>query len=98
MADHRLSMKVQAGGISGTVHFARSIVRDWRSVEEVDVGQWWGYYTAMLNRGVIPMATGADEQWTTSVAHTQADSARQSDSFEEVVERMKPKATATSLV
>src|SRR5439155_939418 len=64
IADHRLPMKVQAGGISGTVHFARSIVRDWRSFEEVDVGRWWGYYTAMLNRGVIPMAMGADEQWT----------------------------------
>src|SRR5207253_8325912 len=30
--DHRLPMRVQAGGISGTVHFARGAVRDWRSL------------------------------------------------------------------
>ncbi|TLZ85878.1 MAG: aminotransferase class III-fold pyridoxal phosphate-dependent enzyme, partial [Methanobacteriota archaeon] len=98
IADHRLPMKVQAGGISGTVHFARSIVRDWRSFEEVDVGRWWGYYTAMLNRGVIPMATGADEQWTTSVAHTPADVARHLDAFEEVAEGMKQKQADMSIV
>src|SRR5947209_4800021 len=98
IADHRLPMKVQAGGISGTVHFARRIVRDWRSFEEDDVGRWWGYYTAMLNRGVIPMATGADEQWTTSVAHTQADVARHLDAFEEVAEGMKQKQADMSIV
>ena len=98
IADHRLPMKVQAGGISGTVHFARSIVRDWRSFEEVDVGRWWGYYTAMLNRGVIPMATGADEQWTTSVAHTHADVARHLGAFEEVAEGMKQKQADMSIV
>jgi len=91
-------MKVQSGGISGTVHFARDIVRDWRSFEEVDVGRWWGYYTAMLNRGVIPMATGADEQWTTSVAHTHADVARHLNAFEEVAESMKQKQAAMSIV
>src|SRR5207302_9739861 len=98
IADHRLPMRVQAGGISGTVHFARSIVRDWRSFEEVDVGRWWGYYTAMLNRGVIPMATGADEQWTTSVAHTHADVARHLGAFEEVAEGMKQKQADMSIV
>src|SRR5438552_3422303 len=64
----------------------------------VDVGRWWGYYTAMLNRGVIPMATGADEQWTTSVAHTQADVARHLDTFEEVAEGMKQKQADMSIV
>jgi glutamate-1-semialdehyde 2,1-aminomutase len=98
IADHKLPMKVQAGGISGTVHFARKTVRDWRSFEEVDVGRWWGYYTAMLNRGVIPMATGADEQWTTSVAHTKADVARHLDAFEEVAEGMKEKRAEMSIV
>src|SRR5437667_208483 len=62
------------------------------------VGRWWGYYTAMLNRGVIPMATGADEQWTTSVAHTQADVARHLDTFEEVAEGMKQKQADMSIV
>lgn len=87
--DHGLPMRVQAGGISGTVHFARHTVRDWRSFQEVDIGKWWGYYIAMLNRGVIPMATGPDEQWTTSVAHTEADVTRHLEAFEDVAEVLK---------
>ncbi|TMA03479.1 MAG: aspartate aminotransferase family protein [Methanobacteriota archaeon] len=96
--DHRLPMRVQAGGISGTVHFTRGAVRDWRSFQDVDVGHWWGYYTAMLNRGVIPMATGPDEQWTTSVAHTKADVARHLDAFEDVAEALKKGKAEMSLV
>jgi glutamate-1-semialdehyde 2,1-aminomutase len=87
--DHGLPMRVQSGGISGTVHFARDTVRDWRSFQEVDVGRWWSYYVAMLNLGVIPMATGPDEQWTTSVAHTQADVTRHLEAFEDVAEGLK---------
>jgi glutamate-1-semialdehyde 2,1-aminomutase len=87
--DHRLPARVQSGGISGTVHFTRGPVTDWRSFQDVDVGRWWGYYTAMMNRGIIPMATGPDEQWTTSVAHTKADVARHLDAFEEVAESSK---------
>src|SRR5881397_3681172 len=96
--DHRLPMKVQSGGISGTVHFTRGAVTDWRSFQDVDVGGWWGYYTAMLNRGIIPMATGPDEQWTTSVAHTKADVARHLDAFEEVAESIKRSQAEMSLV
>jgi glutamate-1-semialdehyde 2,1-aminomutase len=87
--EHRLPMRVQSGGISGTVHFARDPVRDWRSFQEVDIGRWWGYYMAMLNRGVIPMATGPDEQWTTSVAHTPADVSRHLEAFGDVAENLK---------
>jgi glutamate-1-semialdehyde 2,1-aminomutase len=82
--DRDLPMTVPSGGISGTVHFARHEVTDWRSFQAVDVGRWWGYYVAMQNRGIIPMATGPDEQWTTSVAHTKADVALHLDAFEEV--------------
>jgi len=96
--DHSLEMVVQAGGISGTVHFARRAVTDWRSFQDVDVGRWWGYYTAMLNRGIIPMATGPDEQWTSSVAHTKADVSRHLDAFENVAESMKRGRAEMSLV
>ena len=96
--DHALPMRVQAGGISGTVHFAQDAVRDWRSFQEVDVGRWWNYYVAMLNRGVIPMATGPDEQWTTSVAHTQADVARHLEAFEDAAEGLKDGKAEMSLV
>ena len=96
--DHRLTMKVQYGGISGTVHFTRGEVSDWRSFQDVDVGRWWGYYTAMMNRGIIPMATGPDEQWTTSVAHTKADVSRHLDAFEDVAEGMKADKAEMALV
>jgi len=96
--DHGLPMKVPSGGISGTVHFTRCEVTDWRSFQDVDVGRWWGYNTAMMNRGIIPMATGPDEQWTTSVAHTKADVARHLDAFEEVAESIKHEQAEMSLV
>ena len=96
--DHGLPARVPSGGISGTVHFTRSDVVDWRSFQEVDVGTWWTYYTAMQNRGIIPMATGPDEQWTTSVAHTKADVARHLDAFEEVAEGLKRGHAEKSLV
>ncbi len=96
--DHRLTMKVQSGGISGTVHFTRSAVKDWRTFQDVDVSRWWGYYTAMLNRGIIPMATGPDEQWTTSVAHTKADVDAHLDAFEDVAEILKHAQAEMELV
>src|SRR6266545_739309 len=96
--DHRLTMKVQSGGISGTVHFTRSAVKDWRTFRDVNVGRWWGYYTAMLNRGIIPMATGPDEQWTTSVAHTKADVDAHLDAFEDVAEILKHAQAEMALV
>ena len=89
IADHHLFMKVQYAGISGTVHFTHKPVVDWRSFQGVDVARWWNYNTAMLNRGVIPMATGPDEQWTCSVAHTRADVERHLEAFEEVAEMIK---------
>jgi glutamate-1-semialdehyde 2,1-aminomutase len=67
--DRKVPARVQGVGLSGTIHFTESPVVDWRSFQSVDVAKWWGYYTAMLNRGVIPMATGPDEQWTVSTAH-----------------------------
>jgi len=87
--DHGLPMRVQHMGISGTVHFTERPVTDWRSFQGVDVGRWWGYYTAMLNRGIIAMATGPDEQWTCSVLHTKEDVGRHLEAFGEVAEMIK---------
>jgi glutamate-1-semialdehyde 2,1-aminomutase len=96
--DHGLQAKVPFGGISGALHFTRIEVTDWRSFQDVDVGRWWAYYTAMQNRGIIPMATGPDEQWTTSVAHSKADVARHLDAFEELAEGMKKGQAEMSIV
>lgn len=89
IADHHLFMRVNYAGISGTVHFTHKPVVDWRSFQGVDVARWWNYNTAMLNRGVIPMATGPDEQWTCSVQHTKADVETHLAAFEEVAEMIK---------
>src|SRR3990172_3309321 len=71
-------------GISGALALAPSPVVNWRTFQDVDVGKWWGYYTAMLNRGVIPTGTGPDEQWTVSVQHTRADVQAHLEAFTDV--------------
>jgi len=96
--EHGLFMTVQYKGISGTVHFSRHPVVDWRSFQDVDVGKWWAYDTAMKNRGIIPMATGPDEQWTTSVAHTMEDVREHLGAFAEVAELIKQFQTEMPLV
>ena len=86
--DAKLKAKVQAIGVSGTMHFTDHEVTDWRSFLDVNVGTWWTYYTAMLNRGVIPMATGPDEQWTVSVQHTREDIEKHLEVFKTVVKEL----------
>ena len=86
--DAKLKAKVQAIGVSGTMHFTVHEVTDWRSFLDVNVGTWWTYYTAMLNRGVIPMATGPDEQWTVSVQHTREDIEKHLEVFKTVVKEL----------
>jgi len=83
--DAKLRAKVQSIGISGTLHFTDHAVTNWRSFLDVNVGMWWTYYTAMLNRGVIPMATGPDEQWTVSVQHRKEDIGTHLEVFKKVV-------------
>jgi len=84
LTDRRIPGFVQYRGISGTLVFASKPIVDWRSFLGVDVGRWWGYYTAMMNRGVVPMATGPDEQWTVSVQHTREDVASHLEAFDEI--------------
>ena len=98
IADHHLFMTVQYAGISGTVHFTHKPVVDWRSFQGVDVARWWNYNTAMLNRGIIPMATGPDEQWTCSVLHTRADVEEHVAAFGEVAEMIKQEQPEMPLV
>ena len=89
VADRRLNAVVQYKGISGALHFTRGPVTDWRSFQNVDVGKWWAYSTSMQNRGIIACAPGADEQWTTSVAHTMEDVRVHLHAFEEVIETVR---------
>lgn len=86
--DTDLKAKVQARGPSGTLHFTDHPVNNWRDFLRVNVGAWWTYYLAMLNRGVIPMATGPDEQWTVSTQHKAEDVSDHLEAFKTVVKEL----------
>ena len=55
--------------------------RDWLAI---DVDLWRHYWFAMVNRGVLAQPHWWDEQWTISVAHTEADIDRHLSVFAEV--------------
>ncbi|MCI4344266.1 MAG: aminotransferase class III-fold pyridoxal phosphate-dependent enzyme, partial [Thermoplasmata archaeon] len=73
MRDRHVTALVAADGVSGTVFFTDTPVRDWRSFLAVDGERSMLYYYLCLNRGLIPSGTGPDEQWTVAVVHTEAD-------------------------
>lgn len=60
-------------GCNGTVQFADRKVRNYRDWLHVDEEMWKTWWYGMLNRGVLTQAYAWDEQWTISVAHTEAD-------------------------
>ncbi len=68
-----VTSQIVADGVSGTAYFAEGPVRNWRDFLSVDGDRSMLYYYLCLNRGLIPAGTGADEQWTISVQHTQDD-------------------------
>lgn len=82
--DEGLGMEVNYMGISGQMHFTTEPVVDWRSFLKSNVGMWYFYYTAMMNREIVPAGTGPDEQWTMSVQHTREDVDRHLETLKEV--------------
>ncbi len=71
-------------GANGCVYFTPEPVRNYRDFLRVDKDLFWQYWFAMLNRGIIPGGQYYDEQWTISVAHTEADIERTLSAFAEV--------------
>jgi glutamate-1-semialdehyde 2,1-aminomutase len=55
-------------------------------------------YAAMLNRGIIPMGTGPDEQWTISVQHSKEDVEKYLEAFKEVAKEISQPSQAVPLV
>lgn len=96
--DTKLRATVQARGISGTIHFTDHPVTNWRDFLNVNVGTWWTYDAAMLNRGVIPMATGPDEQWTISVQHKKEEISTHIEVFKTVVKELLRSELAMEMV
>jgi glutamate-1-semialdehyde 2,1-aminomutase len=88
--DTKIKALVQAAGTSGTVHFTKfGEVKDWRSFLKSDIARWQIYMIVMMNRGVIPMAPGPDEQWTVSVQHTKEDIDKNLEIFKQVAEDVR---------
>jgi glutamate-1-semialdehyde 2,1-aminomutase len=71
-------------GANGCIYFCREPVRHYRDFLRVDKQAFWRYYFGMLERGVIPGGQYYDEQWTVSVAHTDADIDAHLAAFESV--------------
>ena len=69
---------------NGAVMLYPSEVKNYRDWAAIDIDLWRHYWFAMVNRGVMPQPHYWDEQWTISVAHTEANIERHLEVFEEV--------------
>ncbi|PNV78226.1 MAG: aspartate aminotransferase family protein, partial [Thermoproteota archaeon] len=86
--DNGIKATVQHIGVSGSLVFSEREVVDWRSFMQADIGKWWIFLIAMMNRGVIPNF-GPDEQWTVSTQHTKEDVEITLEKFKEVAKIIK---------
>jgi glutamate-1-semialdehyde 2,1-aminomutase len=96
--DLKVKSATQFLGLSGTIHFGVEKVGNWRDFLEVDYGKWYTMYAAMLNRGIIPMGTGPDEQWTVSVQHSKDDVEKYMEAFKEVAKEISQPSQTVPLV
>jgi len=73
-----------SAGANGALMFFSKPIRNYRDWLAIDSDIWRHYWFAMTNRGVIPQPYWWDEQWTVSVAHTDADIDRHLEAFAEI--------------
>ena len=71
-------------GANGALMLYPQPLRNYRDWLTIDVDLWKHYWFGMVNRGVLCQAHWWDEQWTISVAHTEADIDRHVEAFAEV--------------
>ena len=76
-------------GANGCVYFCREPVRNYRDFLHVDKDLFWRYFLGMLERGIVPGGQYYDEQWTISVAHTDADIDAHLVAFDEVARELR---------
>jgi glutamate-1-semialdehyde 2,1-aminomutase len=79
-----LQSYVVGAGSNGALMFFPKPIRNYRDWLTVDSELWRHYWFAMVNRGVMAQPYWWDEQWTVSVAHTDADIDRHLAAFAEV--------------
>lgn len=71
-------------GSNGVLMLYPKVVRNYRDWTTIDVDIWRHYWFAMVNRGVLCQGHWWDEQWTMSVAHSEADVDRHLAVFAEI--------------
>ncbi len=64
---------VELFGVSGAIMYSKEKVRNFREVLNTRLELWYPLFFSMINRGIIPNATGPEEMWTLSVQHTEED-------------------------
>ncbi|MGA8554172.1 MAG: hypothetical protein WB630_07100, partial [Candidatus Acidiferrales bacterium] len=79
-----LNAYVVGAGSNGSLMFAEKPIRNYRDWLNIDSELWRHYWFAMVNRGVMAQPYWWDEQWTISVAHTDADIDRHIAAFAEI--------------
>ncbi|HXZ13050.1 MAG TPA: glutamate-1-semialdehyde 2,1-aminomutase [Candidatus Sulfotelmatobacter sp.] len=79
-----LDAYVVTAGCNGALMFFPKPIHTYRDWLTIDSELWRHYWFAMVNRGVMAQPYWWDEQWTISVAHTDADIDRHLEAFAEV--------------
>jgi glutamate-1-semialdehyde 2,1-aminomutase len=75
---------VATAGANGALMLYPKEIRNYRDWAGVDTDLWRHYWFGMVNRGVLALPYGTEEQWTISVQHTEADIDRHLAAFEDL--------------
>jgi glutamate-1-semialdehyde 2,1-aminomutase len=79
-----LEAYLASAGANGALMFFTKPIRNYRDWLTADSELWRHYWFAMVNRGVLAQPYWWDEQWTISVAHTEADIDKHIATFAEI--------------
>ena len=82
-----LAYAIGAGANGAFMLYPREI-RNYRDWIAIDTELWRQYWFGMVNRGVLAQPYWWDEQWTVSVAHTEADIKRHLSAFEDLAPQL----------
>jgi glutamate-1-semialdehyde 2,1-aminomutase len=79
-----LQAYVATGGANGALMFYPREIHNYRDWTMLDSDLWRHYWFGMVNRGVLALPYGTEEQWTISVQHTEADIDQHRAAFEDI--------------
>jgi glutamate-1-semialdehyde 2,1-aminomutase len=88
IGEHRLPFHVTTMAARGGVGYRTERVRNYRDYLDMDKSAAYLAWLYQCNRGVL-MAPGAEENWTLSVQHSEADVQRYVDNFAEMARDLR---------